>query len=47
MVDGLRNTEYLDDNDEVTYVSNWKAMLALYYQGCEDAGLPRPDRILL
>ena len=41
------NTEYLDDNDEVTYVSNWKAMLELYYQGCEEAGLRRPDRILL
>ena len=41
------NTEYLDDNDEVTYVSNWKAMLTLYYEGCETAGLPRPTGILL
>ena len=41
------NTEYLDDNDDVTYVSNWKAMLQLYYDGCEAAGLPRPNGILL
>ena len=41
------NTEYLDNNDDVTYVSNWKAMLTLYYEGCEAAGLPRPSGILL
>ena len=41
------NTEYLDENDDVTYVSNWKAMLQLYYEGCEAAGLRRPDGILL
>jgi len=41
------DTEYLDENGEVTHVSNWKAMLNLYYEACEAAGLPRPNRILL
>ena len=37
---------YLDDDDEVTYVSNVQTNLDLYYQACESAGLPRPTAIL-
>ena len=37
---------YLDDDDEVTYVSNVQTSLDLYYQSCESAGLPRPSAIL-
>ena len=37
---------YLDDDDEVAYVSNVQTNLDLYYQACESAGLPRPTAIL-
>lgn len=32
--------------DEVTYVSNVKTSLDLYYQSCKSAGPPRPEAIL-
>ena len=37
---------YLDDDDEITYVSNVQTNIDLYYQACESAGLPRPTAIL-
>ena len=40
------DVEYLDENGDVTYVSNWRANLDLYYQACEAEGLPRPSAII-
>jgi 2,4'-dihydroxyacetophenone dioxygenase len=40
------DVEYLDPDGDIVYVSNWKRTLDDYYQGCEAAGLPRPDGIL-
>ena len=37
---------YLDDDDEVVHVSNAQTNLALYYEACEAANLPRPNAIL-
>ena len=40
------NTEYLDDNDDVTYVSNWKAMLHALLRGMRDRRIAPPQRHL-
>lgn len=40
------DVEYLDADGAVTYVSSWERTLADYYEGCEHAGLPRPNGIL-
>jgi hypothetical protein len=40
------DVEYLDPDGEVIFVSNWKRTLELYYQGCEEAGVPRPNGLL-
>lgn len=40
------DVEYLDDDGEVLYVSNWKRTLEQYFEGCEAAGLPRPNGLL-
>jgi hypothetical protein len=37
---------YLDDDDEVTHVSNAQSNLTLYYEACEAANVPRPNAIL-
>jgi 2,4'-dihydroxyacetophenone dioxygenase len=40
------DVEYLDPDGSVRHVSTWKRTLEQYYQGCEAAGVPRPDGIL-
>ena len=35
--------EYLDEDGEVLYMSNWKRTMADYFEGCEAAGIPRPN----
>lgn len=40
------DVEYLDENGDVTYVSNWRNTLQQYFEGCEAAGLPRPNGII-
>jgi len=37
---------YLDPSGNVIDVSDGRRALARYYAACEEAGLPRPDRIL-
>ena len=37
------DVEYLGDDGEVLFVSNWERTLADYLEGCERAGLPRPN----
>lgn len=39
--------EYLDPDGGVAFVSTWERTLADYYAGCEEAGLPRPDGIVV
>ena len=40
------DVEYIDDEGSVLFVSNWKRTLELYYEGCEAAGVPRPNGLL-
>jgi len=40
------DVEYLDDDGNVLYVSNWERTMQQYFEGCEAAGLPRPNNIL-
>jgi 2,4'-dihydroxyacetophenone dioxygenase len=40
------DVEYLDADGNVLYVSNWKRTMEQYYEGCEQAGLARPNTIL-
>ncbi len=40
-------TEYLDEKGEIIEVSNAETTLRAYYEGCEQAGVPRPSGILL
>ncbi|HEV8298796.1 MAG TPA: 2,4'-dihydroxyacetophenone dioxygenase family protein [Acidimicrobiales bacterium] len=40
------DTEYLDADGNVTYVSNAARNLELYYEACEAAGVPRPNGII-
>jgi len=37
------DVEYVDDDGVVEYVSNWERTLADYFEGCERAGLARPN----
>jgi hypothetical protein len=37
------DVEYLDADGEVISVSNWKQTMKDYFEGCEAAGLPRPN----
>ena len=39
-------TEYLDDDGEVIAVTNAETNLQSYFEGCEQAGVPRPTGIL-
>jgi len=40
-------TEYLDDDGQVIAVTNAASNLRNYYEGCEQAGVARPNGILL
>ncbi|CAB4742655.1 unannotated protein [freshwater metagenome] len=40
------DVEYLDENGELLYTSNWKRTLEQYLEGCEAAGLPRPNGLI-
>lgn len=40
------DVEYLDPDGNVLFVSNARRNLDLYYEACEEAGLPRPNGIL-
>jgi 2,4'-dihydroxyacetophenone dioxygenase len=40
------DVEYLDDDGNLLYVSNWERTLAQYYEGCEAAGLARPNGLI-
>ncbi len=40
------DVEYIDPDGHVLRVSNWKTALANYYEGCEVAGIPRPNGLL-
>jgi 2,4'-dihydroxyacetophenone dioxygenase len=37
------DVEYLDDDGEIISVSNWEQTMRDYFEGCEAAGLPRPN----
>ena len=37
------DVEYLDADGEVVSVSNWEQTMRDYFEGCEAAGLPRPN----
>ena len=39
-------TQYLDAQGAVTHVSNAETNLKMYYESCEQAGVPRPSGIL-
>jgi len=39
-------THYLDADGEVIQVGNAETNLRTYYEGCEQAGIPRPSGIL-